>query len=209
MAINSTVKKFLLTGFGFGVIGLVIFLYANFSIVQNAHHIYSVSEAPTSSLAIIFGGGMKNSTEMSDMQWDRVEVGAQLFKSGKVERLMITGDDGWFRADEISAMKNRLLDLGIPAEKISADPHGYRTYESCIRETQLYNIDQALVISQSFHLPRIQYLCENFGLKTTLVQADLRDYHSFWVAHGREYLARLKALLQIRVTKPAPMSLEK
>lgn len=203
-------KLIFILGLTLGLIGFIILVSVNFFIVKNAKQIYSPAEVPTSTLAIIFGGGMKNNgTEMSDMQWDRVEVGAQLFNSGKVQQVMITGDDGWFKADEITGMRARLIELGVPAAKISADPHGYRTYESCLREAKLFNIDSAIVISQSFHLPRIQYLCEHFGIKTTLVQADQRDYHSFWVAHVREYLARLKAWTQITITKPAPLFLEK
>ncbi len=201
-------KLVCITGLLVGFLGLVILVSTNIFILKNAAQIYSVNTVPTSSLAIIFGGGMKNNgTEMSDMQWDRVSVGAELFKTGKVERLMITGDDGWFKANEITAMKNRLLELGVPEEKISADPHGYRTYESCLREAQLFNINSAIVISQSFHLPRIQYLCEHFGIETTLVQADVRIYESWWVPNAREWLARVKAVWQVEVTKPQPMIL--
>ncbi|MBP7992514.1 MAG: YdcF family protein [Candidatus Magasanikbacteria bacterium] len=201
-------KLVCITGLLVGFLGLVILVSTNIFILKNAAQIYSVNTVPTSSLAIIFGGGMKNNgTEMSDMQWDRVSVGAELFKTGKVERLMITGDDGWFKANEITAMKNRLLELGVPEEKISADPHGYRTYESCIREAQLFSINSAIVISQSFHLPRIQYLCEHFGIETTLVQADVRVYESWWVPNAREWLARVKAVWQVEVTKPQPMIL--
>lgn len=203
-------KLIFISGLSFGLIGFVILMSANFFILKNAKQMYSPVETPTSSLAIIFGGGMKNNgTEMSDMQWDRVSVGAELFKAGKVEQLMITGDDGWFKHDEISAMRARLIELGVPVEKISADPHGYRTYESCLRETSLYNVTSAIVISQSFHLPRIQYLCEHFGMHTILVQADRREYESWWIQNAREWLARVKAVLQVEITKPAPMWSEK
>lgn len=203
-------KLVFITGFIAGLFGLLFLVGTNIFILKNAQQIYSPLEAPTSTLAIIFGGGMKNNgTEMSDMQWDRVETGAELFKLGKVEQLMITGDDGWFRTNEITAMKNRLLELGVPTEKISADPHGYRTYESCIRETRLYNINSAIVISQSFHLPRIQYVCEHFGMHTTLVHADKRMYESWWIQNAREWLARVKAVVQVEITNPGPMNSKK
>ncbi len=203
-------KQLLIIGFNLGLFALITLVSINVSIVKNAQQIYSPTTVPTTSLAIIFGGGMKNNgTEMSDMQWDRVEVGAELFKNKKVERVMITGDDGWSKADEITAMHAQLIELGVPAEKISADPHGYRTYESCLRETSLYNVTSAIVISQSFHLPRIQYLCEHFGMYTTLVQADKREYESWWIQNAREWLARVKAVVQVEITKPGPMNSEK
>ncbi len=203
-------KYFLISGLFLGLIGFVILISANLFILKNAKEIYSPTQVPTTTLAIIFGGGMKNNgTEMSDMQWDRVSVGAELFKNKKVENLMITGDDGWFKHNEITAMRNRLIELGVPAERITADSHGYRTYESCLREISLYNVTSAIVISQSFHLPRIQYLCEHFGIHTILVQADKREYESWWIQNAREWLARVKAVLQVEITKPGPMNSEK
>lgn len=206
MNVRLFFKRILLAG---GLIALTVFsfvVFVNVVIVRSASEILSLEQAPTSSLALIFGGGMKNAVEMSDMQWDRVEVGAQLFKNGRVERLMITGDDGNFRADEITAMTNRLVELGVPTSSISADPHGYRTYESCFREARVYGITKTIVISQSFHLPRIQYFCEHFGIHTVPVHADLRAYDSWWTPKGREWLARLKGWWQVTVTRPGPMT---
>ncbi len=209
-AMRKFSKYFLIPGLILGFLGLLILVSTNLFILKNAKEIYSPTQAPTTTLAIIFGGGMKNNgAEMSDMQWDRVSVGAELFKSGKVERLMITGDDGWFKNDEITAMRNRLIELGVPPEKIVVDPHGYRTYESCLREAKLFGITRAIVISQSFHLPRIQYLCEHFGIQTVLVESDKRSYDSWWVQNAREWFARVKAVIQVEITKPGPMNSEK
>lgn len=184
-------------------------MYANYVILQFAPRITSVADAPTSSLALVFGGGMKNKVEMSDMQWDRVEVGAQLYNSGRVAKLMITGDDGALRADEITAMTNRLVELGVPTSSLLTDPHGYRTYESCIREAHVYGVTSTIVVSQSFHLPRIQYFCEHFGIKTIPVHADLRVYENMlWAGNVREWLARLKGWWQITITKPEAMTWE-
>lgn len=203
-------KRIFWLGFAAGFVGLGILLYANYVILQFAPRIINIEQAPTSSLVLIFGGGMKNKVEMSDMQWDRVEVGAQLFNRGRVEKVMITGDDGALRADEITAMTNRLIALGVPTSSLLVDPHGYRTYESCIREARVYGVTSAIVISQSFHLPRIQYFCEHFGIKTTPVHADLRVYKNMlWAGNVREWLARLKGWWQIEVTQPDAMTWER
>lgn len=204
MAVGSLSKKLTWAIVALGIVGLALLVCANIVIFQSSTKILTESDAPTSSLAIIFGGGMKNTTEMSDMQWDRVEVGAALYNSGKVSRLMITGDDGAFRGDEITAMTNRLVALGVPTSSLAADPHGYRTYESCYREARVYGITSTIVISQSFHLPRIQYLCGHFGIHTVPVAADIREYDSWWVANAREWLARLKGWWQVTVTQPLP-----
>lgn len=184
---------------------LAIFIFANVIVLSYKNDIYTAgSEVPTSTTALIFGGGMKNATEMSDMQYDRVLVGVDLYKQKKVQKLFLTGDDGAFHGDEISAMRTLAVSRGVPVEDILVDPHGYRTYESCYRESRYYGLTSTIAISQSFHLPRIRYLCESQGIETIGLTADLRTYDSWWVQNAREWLARLKAWWQTEVTKPFP-----
>jgi len=134
----------------------------------------------------------------------------ELFKMGKVEQLMMTGDDGVFRNDEVDAMRALAISLGVPTSSVSIDPHGYRTYESCYREKNIYGISSAVVISQTFHLPRIQYFCRSLGINTVGVAADLQDYgYSLPRMQLREILARVKGWWQMEISRPAPMSLEK
>ncbi|OGH64976.1 MAG: hypothetical protein A2821_00685 [Candidatus Magasanikbacteria bacterium RIFCSPHIGHO2_01_FULL_41_23] len=185
-------------------IGLFFLLLANFIILNNSSRIFKLAQAPTSTIAIIFGGGMKTKTEMSDMQYDRVLIGIDLYKQQKVQKLFLTGDDGASRADEISAMRSLVIANGVAVQDIMIDPHGYRTYESCWRETRLYGIKNAIVVSQSFHLPRIVYLCESMGMNVVPVNADYREYNSWRIEKPREWLARLKAVWQIKITKPLP-----
>lgn len=188
-----------------GITGLGILVFTNLLILSYDTNIYhSIETVPTSTTALIFGGGMKNVTEMSDMQYDRVLAGINLYKQHKVKKLFLTGDDGAFRGDEISAMRALAVSKGVPAKDILADPHGYRTYESCYRESKYLGVTSTIAVSQSFHLPRIRYLCESFGIKTIGLSADLRQYDSWWVQYPREWLARLKAWWQIEITKPFP-----
>jgi vancomycin permeability regulator SanA len=204
-------KKMIITlGIILCIAALFFVLYVHTSIMKYAPEIKTPSgfTGSTTSVAIIFGGGMKKNGEMSDMQWDRVQTGIEMYNTKKVGQLFITGDDGALHADEISAMRKRIVDAGVPASDLLIDPHGYRTYESCWRENRVYGLQNAVAISQSFHLPRIMYLCEHLGVHITPVAADVRDYHSLWVAHVREWLARMKAVLQIEITRPLPRIIE-
>lgn len=133
----------------------------------------------------------------TDMQYDRVKQGIDLYHSKKIQKLMFTGDDGASRADEISAMKEFALSSGVPGQDILIDPHGYRTYESCRRARFEYDVREVIAISQSFHLPRIRYLCEHFGIRTFGLSADLRAYDEVWTPYVREAMARVKAWSEI------------
>lgn len=198
-------KKILVITFFLGCAGLGILVFTNITVLSYDTDIYySSDQVPTNTIALIFGGGIKNATEMSDMQYDRVLVGVNLYKQNKVQKLFLTGDDGAFHGDEITAMRELAVAEGVPTGDILADPHGYRTYESCYRESKYFGVTSTIAISQSFHLPRIRYLCENFGIKTIGLTADLRSYDSWWIQNGREWLARVKAWWQTEITKPFP-----
>lgn len=148
---------------------------------------------------------MRGKGLQTDMQYDRVKQGIELYHTKKIQKLMFTGDDGALRADEISAMKQMALDAAVPPQDILIDPHGYRTYESCRRARFEYGLNEVIAISQSFHLPRIRYLCEHFGVRTIGLSADLRDYEEVWTPYLREALARVKAwseLFRYDVTHP-------
>ncbi|MBU0661082.1 YdcF family protein [Patescibacteria group bacterium] len=157
--------------------------------------------------AIVFGAGMVDEAEMSQLQRERVQKGIDLYRAGVVKELLMTGDDGAMRGSEVQAMKKMAVDAGVPADVISVDPHGYNTYASCYRAVHEFNIDQAILVSHEFHLPRILYMCQTFGLPSVGVAAKEGNYtiHTkWWSMEGREMLARLKGWWQVSVTHPEP-----
>ncbi len=190
-----------------GVVGgtfAVVLLMANVIVVSKQKYIFSFETVPTSSVALVFGGGMHSKTEMSTMQKDRVIRGVELYKAGKVFKIMMTGDDGETSGDnEVGAMRQFAIDSGVPASDVFVDPHGYRTYESCYRERYVYDITSIIAVSQSFHLPRIIYFCRGFGIETVGVASDLQPYG--WrtvLSNVREVGARLKGWWQKEISKP-------
>ncbi len=149
----------------------------------------------------IFAGGMKNKTEMSDDQKERVIKGVETYKKfNDVKQILITGDDGGRRINEVSSMKNLALKMGVSSDDIIVDPHGYGTYESCYRAHNIFGIGKMVAVSQSYHLPRIVYICSDFGVKTLGIPAS-KEKNYF---NTREILARAKAIWQTEITQPHP-----
>ena len=181
---------------GVGIVILAAWLYVQ-SFGDNI--ISDVNAVPKKSVALIFGGGMKeDGITMSEMQEDRVKRGIELYKAGKAEKLIMTGDDGANNGNEVDAMHDYAVKGGVPDEAVDTDPHGYNTYKSCDRVKNIYGVTSTIAISQSFHLPRIVYFCEGQGIEVTPVSANLRDYGfwgKFWPAGVRESLARVKAVV--------------
>ncbi len=189
---------------GAGAITIVgILVYANVTVLRYPAETYhDIASVPTTTITLVLGGGMKEPGIMSEMQTDRVLQGVALYKAGKTEKLIMSGDDGALRNDEVTFMKELAVKEGVLEKDVSIDPHAYRTYLSCYRAREVYRIKEAIVISQNFHLPRILYLCNSMGVNSIGLSADLRSYNGTLWLNVREVLARVKALTQLKVTKP-------
>lgn len=174
--------------------------------VRLAHRslIIEPDQAPQVQAIIILGASIKSNGQPSDALRDRLDTGIDLFKRGKAPLILLTGDGGRNRADEITAMKNHVLNAGVPENAIFTDGQGYRTYESCARANRTFNISQAVIVTQKFHLPRALYLCHQLGIDSVGVSADLHTYKDIHWFTIRDWLASFKAWLDINVKKPKP-----
>ena len=119
----------------------------------------------------------------------------------------MSGDNRFLDYNEPGAMRDYALSLGVPDEAIVLDFAGRRTYDTCYRARDIFHLKQALLVTQSFHLPRAIYTCNQLGLPAVGVSADRREYFrrstAFW--HLRETPATLVALWEIHFTKPVPV----
>jgi vancomycin permeability regulator SanA len=170
---------------------------------------YSINTVPTTTIALVFGAGVKKDGTPSDALRDRVLTGVDLYKAGKVKKLVMTGDNGSNRYNEVVPMKKVATDAGVPAEDIILDYAGFRTYDSCYRARDIFGITSTIAVSQEFHLSRILYMCNTFGIKTVGMVADRHVYREILLMEGREFLARFKAWIQVEITHPLPKYLGK
>jgi SanA protein len=168
---------------------------------------YSIDQVPERPVAIVFGAGLWWDGSPSPVLRDRVATAAQLYFAGKVKKLLMSGDNRFLDYNEPGAMREYALKLGVPEEDIVLDFAGRRTYDTCYRARVIFGLEQAILVTQAFHLPRALYTCNQLGLRAIGVQADLRDYRRgarlYW--QGREIPATLMALLEVHVTRPLPV----
>lgn len=181
-----------------------IFLSRQVIMPYGQYIVRDMAQLPERDIALVFGGGIEKDGTQSVMQEHRIKTAVELYKKGKVKKIMITGDDGLVRFNEIDSMTYYARTHGVPVYDIVADPHGYRTYESCYREHYVYNIQHAIAISQEFHLPRILYFCRNFDIDIIGFPADYQGYNHTVYMMLRETFARVKGWWQMEVTEPLP-----
>lgn len=169
--------------------------------------ITDVPNAPNRDVAIVFGAGLWRDGSPTPVLQDRIETAATLYDSGKVKKLLMSGDNRVQNYNEPGAMQAYAIELGIPDEDIVLDYAGQRTYDTCYRAREIFQIDEVLLVTQSFHLPRAIYTCNSLGIKATGVPANNRQYRRgstiFW--NLREIPATIVALWQIHFTRPVPI----
>jgi SanA protein len=184
----------------------IVVLVTSLVTTQSAgrHIVASPQGAPQAKVAIVLGARVYANGNPSPMLADRLATGVALYKQGKVQKLLLSGDHGQTTYDEVNAMRQYCLDQGIPDQDIFMDHAGFDTYETMYRARDVFKVTDCLVVTQGFHLPRAVYIARTLGLQATGVSADLRPYPNEWRFSLREWPARVKAFFQLHVTHPKP-----
>lgn len=168
---------------------------------------FTVDDVQPTRVAIVFGAGLLRDGSAGPVLRDRVETAVKLYQAGKVDKLLMSGDNRIVEYNEPEAMRQYALDLGAPNEDIVLDYAGRRTYDTCYRAKHIFQVDSAILVTQSFHLPRALFLCNWFGVESSGVEANnhyfLKRSRIYW--NTRELFANFQAVWDVLVTKPLPV----
>ena len=154
---------------------------------------------PTERVALVLGARVYANGRLSGMLRDRVETAVALYKAGKVQKILMSGDNSSLEYNEPDAMVAHAVAMGVPPEDIQPDYAGRRTYDSCYRAGAIFQVKSAVIVTQAFHLPRALFLCNQLGVQSVGVAADQRQYDPRSIAWSetREVPATFFALLDI------------
>jgi SanA protein len=167
----------------------------------------SVLDVPNgNSVAIVLGAKVWDDGSLSHALIDRVTTGVELYKAGKVKKLLMSGDNPSADYDEPTAMKNDAIRQGVPEQDIISDFAGRRTYDTCYRAKEVFEVKKAVIVSQEFHLPRSIYLCENIGVEAVGFVANRRKYEgeNYWAF--REFFSVFSAWFEMNVVSFEPVN---
>ena len=181
----------------FFLVSLVVIVLAIPRLVLSLHyadHIHTLKTAPVMPTAVVFGAGLHRDGQPTTVLADRVTTAAALYHQGKVKRILMSGTVRGSDYDEPSAMRSLALKIGVPVEDILIDTGGNRTLHTCLRARQIFGVEQALLVSQRFHLPRALVICDASGLSAVGVAADLHPYRFQFLWELREIPATLRAI---------------
>jgi SanA protein len=184
------------------VIGILLINWHVYA--RSAARIMEASDVPKVEAAIVLGCFVYPDGSPSAMLYDRVLTGVELYKAGKVDKLLMSGDHGEKSYNEVKAMRLLAEKMGVPIRDIFMDHAGFNTYESMYRARDVFRVKSAIIVTQDFHLNRAVYLSKKMGIETYGVKADKRRYLQTEFYHYREIPARVKAFLQAEILKPKP-----
>ena len=150
---------------------------------------------PHAQAALVLGAQVKPDGTPSDMLIDSIRAGEDLYRAGRVDKLLLSGDHSRRDYDEVGTMRRIMLADGIPAGDIFTDHAGFDTWDSAQRAKRVFDVDRAVVVTQRFHMARALFDARHAGLKVTGFAADRRDYGKVMGRlRVREAAARVKAL---------------
>ena len=189
------------------LVPIFLFLPRLVTSIYARSRLFSVEEAPFQRVAIVFGAGLWRDGRPTPVLRDRVETAANLYFAGKVEKLLMSGDNRFINYNEPAAMRDYAIELGVPDSAIVLDYAGRRTYDTCFRARYIFGVREAALVTQSFHLPRAVYTCNHLGVSAVGVPASRRVYRAMTLAYWnlREAPATLVALWEVHVSQPQPV----
>ena len=196
---------------------LLIFLFVTASIIFvafnsivvfcSANKIYSIEnidELETAQCVLVPGSRVFSDERLSAVLQDRVDYAIEIYKAGKAERLLFSGDHGKTEYDEVNAMLNYAVSKGVPQEDIFLDHAGFSTYESLYRARDVFCVSDVIIVTQKFHIYRAVFIAQQLGLETQGVNSDPRRYLYADYDSLRESFARVKDLIYVNILKPEP-----
>lgn len=164
----------------------------------------TLDQAPAMPVALVLGcspfiGSLKN------LFFEyRMDAAAQLYRSGKVKALIVSGDNSTKEYDEPTAMKEALMKRGVPEQSIYSDYAGFRTLDSVVRADSIFGQKRFIIVSQRFHNERAVFLARQRGLEAEAFNAKDVPAGTGVKTHLREYLARVQAALDVTVLQTQP-----
>jgi vancomycin permeability regulator SanA len=160
---------------------------------DHVHSVAAVREAP---VAIVLGAQVYAGDVPSPFLAARLEIARQLYATGKVRAILVSGDHAEWAYNEPGSMFEWLVRHGVPAGRVVLDHAGFDTYDTCARARQIFGVHKAVVVTQSYHIERAVALCRTLGIDADGVGDDtVRAYRQVWLScAGRERMAVVKAL---------------
>lgn len=190
-----------------GVLAIALILFSCNKIIKKAtknRTYWSIQNIPKNRVGLVLGTSNKLVGGGSNPYYtNRIKATLELYNAGKIDYVLVSGDNGSQYYNEPHVFKTDLVKGGIPAERIFLDYAGFRTLDSMVRAKAIFGLDHVTIISQKFHNERAIYLAEKKGLHAIGFNADGISLNQGLKVQIREYFARVKVFIDLALnTQP-------
>ncbi len=167
----------------------------------------ALAAIPAKPVAVVFGAGYWPNGTLSPMLQDRMDAALELYRAGRVSKLLLSGDNRFVDYDEPTHMLKYALEQGIPREAMVLDYAGRRTYDTCYRARAIFQVDDVVLITQRYHLPRAIESCRGLGVNSIGYASDRQPYprRSMAVYIAREVFALWQSWWDVYIWRPTPV----
>ena len=167
--------------------------------MASKNHLHTdIASVPESPVAVILGTSKKFHGRPNGFYTARIDAAAELFNSGKIRGILVSGDNAERHYNEPKDMLNDLVAAGVPEKFITLDYAGFRTLDSVVRAKEVFGQEKFIIVSQKFHVQRAIYLARQHGIDATgFVAADPPNRTSRLKVRAREILARSAAVFDV------------
>ncbi len=163
---------------------------------------------PDNKIALVLGTSQKLVNGSPNPFFDnRIQAAAALYKEGKVDHFILSGDNRSRYYNEPLAMKKALMKSGVPDSAITLDYAGLRTLDSVVRSKEIFGQNKIIIITQPFHSYRALFISHYYGIDAVALVAKEPEQEEATKVYFREYFARAKAVLDLYVLKTTPKHL--
>lgn len=173
---------------------------SNYIIINNAKDktFSKIENTPKNKVGLVLGTSKFTNGNRINLYYKyRLEAAVTLYKIGKIEYILISGDNSRKGYDEPSNFKNDLIAKGIPEDKVYLDYAGFRTLDSMVRAKKIFGLTEITIISQKFHNERAIYLANKNNINAIAYNAKNITGRYGLKTNLREYLAKTKAVLDV------------
>lgn len=199
--LRTMIKRIVLSISVFMFLGIAFTVYVNVRVEKaTQHRLYTdVSLIPRNKVALLLGTNPLNRLGRPNTYFfTRIKTAAELYRAGKADYILASGDNHSKGYDEPTAMRDSLIANGVPSDRIVLDFAGFRTLDSVVRAKEIFGCDSLTIISQTDHNSRALYLAESNGIDAIAISAPIKVGRLVRIRLAlREWLARDKMMLDI------------
>lgn len=194
-----------------GLAGLVLLGWTFWTLRERyANIIYNKENQaalPPKPVALVFGAGYWPNGVLSLILQERLDAAIELYQSGQVEKLLFSGDNSRADYNEPAKMMEYVVAQGVPREDIVLDYAGRRTYDTCYRAREIFQLNAAILVTQAYHLPRALETCGTLGLDVVGYAANRYEHHGTYLIRYRlrEIPALWLAWWDLHIARPRPI----